>query len=84
MLASYLYVEKSRLALVQITFGRSDVCRVLECIVFYCYSEKDGIWAFLAWLQILAEKKTSIEDIVKDHWKRFGRNVFTRCVPVEK
>jgi len=40
--------------------------------------EKDGIWAFLAWLQILAEKKTSIEEIVKDHWRRFGRNVFTR------
>ncbi|RCN45029.1 phosphoglucomutase/phosphomannomutase, alpha/beta/alpha domain II [Ancylostoma caninum] len=40
--------------------------------------EKDGVWAMLAWLQILAEKKNSVEGIVKDHWKRYGRNVFTR------
>ncbi|VDK48188.1 unnamed protein product, partial [Cylicostephanus goldi] len=42
--------------------------------------EKDGVWAMLAWLQILAEKKASVEDIVKAHWKRYGRNVFTRFV----
>ncbi|KAK6735443.1 hypothetical protein RB195_018575 [Necator americanus] len=40
--------------------------------------EKDGVWAMLAWLQILAERKISVEEIVKDHWKRYGRNVFTR------
>jgi len=40
--------------------------------------EKDGIWAFLAWLQILAEKKKSVEQIIKEHWQQFGRNVFTR------
>ncbi|KHJ90486.1 phosphoglucomutase/phosphomannomutase, alpha/beta/alpha domain II [Oesophagostomum dentatum] len=40
--------------------------------------EKDGVWAMLAWLQILAEKKTSVEEIVKAHWQRYGRNVFTR------
>ncbi|KAJ1350974.1 hypothetical protein KIN20_006906 [Parelaphostrongylus tenuis] len=40
--------------------------------------EKDGVWAMLAWLQILAEKKMSVEDIVKEQWKRYGRNVFTR------
>nr|CAD2174750.1 unnamed protein product [Meloidogyne enterolobii] len=40
--------------------------------------EKDGIWAFLAWLQILAEKRQSVEDIVVGHWKEFGRNVYTR------
>jgi phosphoglucomutase len=40
--------------------------------------EKDGIWAFLAWLQILAEKKTSVQQIVTAHWKKYGRNVFTR------
>lgn len=40
--------------------------------------EKDGIWAFLAWLQILAETKRSVEDIIKEHWKIYGRNVFTR------
>ncbi|VDO57540.1 unnamed protein product [Haemonchus placei] len=40
--------------------------------------EKDGVWAMLAWLQILADKKLSVEDIVKEQWKRYGRNVFTR------
>ncbi|KAK6049606.1 phosphoglucomutase/phosphomannomutase, alpha/beta/alpha domain III [Cooperia oncophora] len=40
--------------------------------------EKDGVWAMLAWLQILAEKKLSVEDIVKELWTRYGRNVFTR------
>ncbi|XGW12420.1 hypothetical protein V3C99_013265 [Haemonchus contortus] len=40
--------------------------------------EKDGVWAMLAWLQILADRKLSVEDIVKEQWKRYGRNVFTR------
>lgn len=40
--------------------------------------EKDGLWALLAWLQILAEKNCSVEDIVTQHWKEYGRNVFTR------
>uniref|UniRef100_A0A8R1Y734 Alpha-D-phosphohexomutase alpha/beta/alpha domain-containing protein n=1 Tax=Pristionchus pacificus TaxID=54126 RepID=A0A8R1Y734_PRIPA len=41
-------------------------------------SEKDGIWALLAWLQILAVKRKSVEEIVKEHWAEYGRNVFTR------
>lgn len=45
-----------------------------EC---YC-REKDGIWAALAWLQILQEKKQSVENVVKEHWSKYGRNVFTR------
>ncbi|VDM36520.1 unnamed protein product [Toxocara canis] len=40
--------------------------------------EKDGIWAMLAWLSILAEKKQSVEEVVKEHWAKYGRNVFTR------
>ncbi|XP_056114793.1 phosphoglucomutase-1 [Rhinichthys klamathensis goyatoka] len=40
--------------------------------------EKDGLWAVLAWLSILATRKQSVEDIMKDHWQRFGRNFFTR------
>lgn len=40
--------------------------------------EKDGIWAMLAWLSILADKKKSVEEIVKEHWAKYGRNVFTR------
>ena len=40
--------------------------------------EKDGIWAALAWLQILASKKQSVEEVLKDHWGTYGRNFFTR------
>ena len=40
--------------------------------------EKDGIWAALAWLQILASKKQSVEQVLKDHWSTYGRNFFTR------
>ncbi|CAD6197693.1 unnamed protein product [Caenorhabditis auriculariae] len=40
--------------------------------------EKDGVWAFLAWLQILAERRESVPQIVQAHWKKYGRNVFTR------
>ncbi|XP_068095427.1 phosphoglucomutase-1 isoform X1 [Hyperolius riggenbachi] len=40
--------------------------------------EKDGLWAVLAWLSIIATRKQSVEDIMKDHWQKFGRNFFTR------
>jgi len=40
--------------------------------------EKDGIWAALAWLQVLASKKTTVEALLKEHWTEFGRNFFTR------
>ncbi|CAI5442301.1 unnamed protein product [Caenorhabditis angaria] len=40
--------------------------------------EKDGVWVLLASLQILANKKQSVEEIVNNHWKKYGRNVFTR------
>ncbi|XP_023650317.1 phosphoglucomutase-1 [Paramormyrops kingsleyae] len=40
--------------------------------------EKDGLWAVLAWLTILATRKQSVEEIMKDHWQKFGRNFFTR------
>lgn len=49
--------------------------------------EKDGIWAVLAWLSICAkrnvdvpigEKLVSLEDIVTEHWEKFGRNYFSR------
>lgn len=46
--------------------------------------EKDGIFAVLCWLSIIAhesegkESIMSIEDIVKAHWKKFGRNFFSR------
>uniref|UniRef100_A0A803V2L5 Phosphoglucomutase-1 n=1 Tax=Ficedula albicollis TaxID=59894 RepID=A0A803V2L5_FICAL len=40
--------------------------------------EKDGLWAVLAWLSILAARKQSVEDIMKEHWQKYGRNFFTR------
>ena len=40
--------------------------------------EKDGMWAVLFWLNILAVRKTSVQAIVSEHWKRFGRNYYSR------
>lgn len=40
--------------------------------------EKDGLWAVLMWLNILAVRKQSVEDIVRDHWRKFGRNYYSR------
>jgi phosphoglucomutase len=40
--------------------------------------EKDGLWAVLFWLNILAARKQSVEDVVREHWARFGRNVYSR------
>ncbi|GAA0155244.1 mutase [Lithospermum erythrorhizon] len=49
--------------------------------------EKDGIWAVLAWLSILAyknkdnhngDKLVSVEDIVRQHWATYGRHYYTR------
>jgi phosphoglucomutase len=40
--------------------------------------EKDGLWAVLMWLNILAVREQSVEDIMRDHWHRFGRNYYSR------
>lgn len=40
--------------------------------------EKDGLWAVLFWLNIIAVKKQSVEAILKAHWQEFGRNVYSR------
>lgn len=40
--------------------------------------EKDGLWAVLFWLNIIAVKKIGIEAILKAHWLEFGRNVYSR------
>ncbi|MDQ2779347.1 MAG: alpha-D-glucose phosphate-specific phosphoglucomutase [Pseudomonadota bacterium] len=40
--------------------------------------EKDGLWAVLFWLNILAVRRLSVEAVVRDHWQRFGRNVYSR------
>ena len=40
--------------------------------------EKDGVWAVLMWLNILAKRRESVETIVKSHWSEYGRNFYTR------
>lgn len=40
--------------------------------------EKDGLWAVLAWLSVLANRKCSVEEVILDHWKKYGRNFYTR------
>ena len=40
--------------------------------------EKDGLWAVLFWLQILAARRESVDSIVREHWRRFGRSYYTR------
>jgi phosphoglucomutase len=40
--------------------------------------EKDGVWAVLCWLSLLAATKKSVADVVEAHWLRFGRSYFQR------
>ncbi len=40
--------------------------------------EKDGLWAVLFWLNILAARRQSVADIVREHWQAYGRNYYTR------
>ena len=40
--------------------------------------EKDGIWAVLLWLNILAKRDSSVAEILKDHWRTFGRDYYSR------
>lgn len=40
--------------------------------------EKDGLWAVLYWLNILAVRDLPADVIVREHWRRFGRNVYSR------
>ncbi len=40
--------------------------------------EKDGLWAVLLWLNVLAARQQSVDAIVLDHWATYGRNYYTR------
>ena len=40
--------------------------------------EKDGLWAVLFWLQILAKRRCSVAEIMAEHWSRFGRHYYSR------
>jgi phosphoglucomutase len=40
--------------------------------------EKDGLWAVLFWLNIMAVQKKSVAEIVREHWRNYGRNYYSR------
>ncbi|WP_374643959.1 alpha-D-glucose phosphate-specific phosphoglucomutase [Tabrizicola sp.] len=40
--------------------------------------EKDGLWAVLMWLNMLAARGQTVAAILRDHWQRFGRNYYSR------
>ncbi len=40
--------------------------------------EKDGLWAVLFWLNLLAERRASVADIVRSHWTEYGRHYYSR------
>jgi phosphoglucomutase len=40
--------------------------------------EKDGLWAVLMWLNILAVSKKSVSELMINHWKTYGRNYYCR------
>ncbi|MCA2991329.1 alpha-D-glucose phosphate-specific phosphoglucomutase [Gemmatimonas sp.] len=40
--------------------------------------EKDGLWAVLFWLNVIAARGESVEQIVRQHWATYGRNYYTR------
>jgi phosphoglucomutase len=40
--------------------------------------EKDGLWAILLWLNILAVRRQSVAEILQDHWAKYGRNYYSR------
>jgi phosphoglucomutase len=40
--------------------------------------EKDGLWAVLFWLNVLAATGSTVESLVREHWARFGRNYYSR------
>ncbi len=50
--------------------------------------EKDGLWAVLLWLNILAVRQVSVDALARDHWARFGRNYYARhdyeALPTER
>jgi len=40
--------------------------------------EKDGLWAVLFWLNLLAVRRESVQEIIAGHWRSFGRNYYSR------
>jgi phosphoglucomutase len=59
--------------------GRVDLCGEESFGTSSSHTrEKDGLWAVLFWLNLVAHTGLSVSRIVKDHWRRFGRHAFAR------
>ena len=79
--SSIHYLHESRHVLFKLNIS------VLHLIGSDHIREKDGIWAVLAWLSIIAYKNkenlgggklVTVEDIVRQHWATYGRHYYTR------
>lgn len=50
--------------------------------------EKDGLWAVLLWLNVIAERGQTVAEILADHWQTYGRNYYSRhdyeALPVDQ
>jgi phosphoglucomutase len=40
--------------------------------------EKDGVWAVLLWLNILAVRRRTVEELLREHWRKYGRHYYSR------
>ncbi|HRP35783.1 MAG TPA: alpha-D-glucose phosphate-specific phosphoglucomutase [Gammaproteobacteria bacterium] len=59
--------------------GRVDLCGEESFGTSSSHArEKDGLWAVLFWLNIVATSGRSVTELVADHWRRFGRHAFAR------
>lgn len=59
--------------------GRIDLCGEESFGTSSSHTrEKDGIWAVLFWLNMMAALEQSVDEIVHNHWRRFGRCFFQR------
>jgi len=59
--------------------GRIDLCGEESFGTSSSHTrEKDGLWAVLFWLNIIAATGMSVDALVADHFRRFGRNAFAR------
>jgi len=82
--------DKLRVELYEVPTGWKFFCNLLDAgRVTICgeesagtgsdhVREKDGLWAVLMWLNILAARRLSVAEIVTDHWRTFGRNYYSR------
>lgn len=70
MLVVYLMFSVLKTALVSLDAGRLTICGEESFGTGSSHiREKDGVWAVLCWLSIMARKRKTVEQILLDHWK---------------